>query len=99
MTFIDWSDPDEMLGLLCEYVADEKLDAQKDPPRVRFLAALSADLEQLAGDVQRLSAGETIERLRAMHDSHADAFGNDPVLTHLQDCIEELERIKSQSAG
>jgi hypothetical protein len=40
---IDWSDPDEMLRLLCEYVADEKSDAQNDHERVRFLAELNVD--------------------------------------------------------
>ena len=36
------------------------------------------------------------ERLRMIHNSKADDFAGDPVLTHVQDCIEELERIKSQ---
>jgi hypothetical protein len=42
-----------------------------------------------------MSADETIERLRLMRAS----FGSDPVLTHVEACIEELERIKSQSVG
>ena len=99
MTFIDWSDSEEMLGLLCEYVADEKSDSRDDPVRGRFLAELSAELADLADGVTGMSADETIERLRVIHASRVDDFAGDPVLTHVQDCIEELERIKSQSVG
>ena len=44
MTFIDWSNPDEMLGLLSEYVADERHEASGDPARESFLAELSDGL-------------------------------------------------------
>jgi len=99
MTFISWSDPEEMLGLLCEYVADEKSDSQNDHVRVRFLTELSADLADLADRAPGMSADEAIERLRVMHASRADDFAGDPVLTHVEACIEELERIKLQSIG
>ena len=99
MTFINWSDSEEMLGLLCEYVADEKSDSQNDHVRVRFLAELSADLADLADRAPGMSADEAIERLRAIHASQADDFAGDPVLTHVEACIEELERIKLQSVG
>jgi len=99
MTFISWSDPEEMLGLLCEYVADEKSDSQNDHVRVRFLAELSADLADLADRAPGMSADEAIERLRVMHASQADDFAGDPVLTHVEACIEELERIKLQTIG
>jgi hypothetical protein len=33
MTFIDWSDPDEMLTLLVEYVSDELTQAAHDRGR------------------------------------------------------------------
>jgi len=99
MTFINWSDPEEMLGLLCEYVDDEKSDLQNDHERVRFLAELSADLADLADRAPGMSADEVIERLRVMHASRADDFADDPVLMHVEACIEELERIKLQSVG
>jgi hypothetical protein len=98
-TLIDWSDPEEMLGLLCEYVADEKLDAQDDAERVRFLAGLSAELANLAVRAPDLSADEVIELLRAIDALQREDFAGDPVLTHVEACIEELERIRSQSAG
>jgi hypothetical protein len=97
-TLIDWSDPEEMLGLLCEYVADEKLDA-RDDERVRFLSALSNELAGLAVRAPDLSADEVIEQLRAIDAFQRDDFADDPVLTHVAACIEELERIQSQSAG
>ena len=99
MTFIDWSDSEEMLGLLCEYVADEKSDAQNDRVRVRFLAELSADLADLADRAPGMSADEAIEQLRVMHASQAEDLAGDPVLTHVEACIEELERIKLQSVS
>jgi len=95
MTFINWSDSEEMLGLLYEYVSDEKSDPQNDQTRVRFLADLSADLLNLASHASEISTDEAIERLRALYDSQALDFADDPVLTHLQECIGELERIKS----
>jgi hypothetical protein len=99
MTFINWSDSDEMLGLLCEYVADEKNDSHNDRPRARFLAALSASLADLVDGASGMSADEVIGRLSEIHASRADDFADDPVLTHVKDCIEELERIKSQRVG
>ena len=99
MTFINWSDSMEMLGLLCEYVADEKSDSQNDPVRVRFLDELSTELADLAKRAPEMSADEAIERLRVMHASRSDDFADDPVLTHVEDCIEELQRIKSQAIG
>lgn len=97
-TLIDWSDPEEMLGLLCEYVADEKLDTQDDE-RVRFLAELSSELAGLAIRAPDLPADELIEQLRAIDALQREDFAGDPVLTHVEACIEELERIQSQSAG
>jgi hypothetical protein len=99
MTFINWSDSEEMLGLLCEYVSDEKSDSQNDHVRVRFLDELSADLADLADRAPGMPADEAIEQLRAIHASRADDFAGDPVLTHVEACIEELERIKLQSVG
>lgn len=99
MTFINWSDSEEMLGLLAEYVSDEKGDPQNDQLRVRFLTDLSAELVDLASHGAEMSSDEAIERLRALHASQADDFAGDPVLTHVEACIDELERIKLQSVG
>jgi hypothetical protein len=97
-TLIDWSDPDEMLGLLCEYVADEKSDAQDDRERMRFLAELSAELAGLARRAPGMPADEVIEQLRAIDALPRDDFADDPVLAHVAACLEELERIRSQRA-
>lgn len=98
MTFIDWSDSEEMLGLLSEYVADERNDALHDPVREGFLTALSAELTELARELDALSPDTVIDRLRAIHRSQAEDFLGDPVLVHVEACIEELERIRREGS-
>jgi hypothetical protein len=97
MTFIDWSDPEEMLGLLTEYVADARNDARADPARVVLLAALLHDLTELSRLSEAISLHETMERLRRIHESHADDLSGDPVFLHVEDCIAELDRIRGES--
>ena len=99
MTFINWSDSEEMLGLLVEYVADEKAASGNDAARRRFLADLSAELAALAEDGSGISLADTIEQLRALYESRSGEFSNDPVLTHVEDCIHELERLRSRNTG
>ena len=95
MPFINWSDPEEVLGLLAEYVADERLDERDDPERRTFLGALTSAITALTSDAEKLSVQATIDRLRTIYDSQSPEFGNDHALIHLHDCIEELERIAS----
>ena len=102
MTFIDWSDSEEMLGLLSEYVADERNDTLHDPVREGFLTELSTELTELACEFDVLSPDAVIDRLRAIHSSKAEDFEDflgDPVLDHVEACIEELERIRRESVG
>ena len=97
MTFIDWSDSEEMLGLLSEYVADARNDSPGDPARTAFLDALLTDLTQLTRLSGGVSLEETIDRLRRIHESHSEDFAEDPVLLHVDACIDELERIRGES--
>jgi hypothetical protein len=97
MTFIDWSDSGEMLGLLSEYVADERNDSLHDPAREGFLTELSTELAELAREFDALSPDTVIDRLRAIHRSQAAEFLEDPVLAHVEACIEELERIRREA--
>lgn len=92
MSLIDWSDPDEMLGLLMEYVADEAAASHGDAERARFLHHLSRELEAIS-EHSLQSVGEIARELRAIHDSQPREFAKDPVLTHVTACIEELHRI------
>ena len=95
MSFIDWSDPEEMLGLLIEYVADERVDA-RDAARRAFLSELLAELSELAERSGAMPPEERIARMQAMHAERAAGAG-DPVLAHLADCIAELERLRAES--
>ena len=95
MTFIDWSDPEEMLGMLIEYVADERDETRHDQERTSFLAEVLAELTDLCDNVETIPPDEVIHRLRAVHGSQYLALPGDPVLAHVEHCIEELERIRS----
>jgi hypothetical protein len=87
MTFIDWSDSEEMIGLLIEYVTDEKNGAHGDPKRQKFLSDLLADLQS-----ETLNAA----RLQNIYESIDPHFKNDDVVVHVHDCIEELKRVKHE---
>jgi hypothetical protein len=98
MSFIDWSDSEEMLGLLSEYVADERNGSLGDDAREEFLTRLSAELADLTDRLDAMSPEEVVDRLRAIHRSGAEEFARDPGLVHVEACIEELERIRRESA-
>ena len=94
MSLIDWSDPEEMLGLLVEYVRDETAAAHADVERARFLDQLSRELEAVAGE--SCDSLESVERaLLGICDSQPVEFADDPVMTHVEACIEEIRRIAS----
>jgi hypothetical protein len=93
MSFIDWSDPEEMLGLLAEYVADERAAETEDRERIEFLGDLAAALQEVTSQSQEWSAQEAIERLRELQEAQSPEFATDAALLHLADCIQELERI------
>lgn len=97
MSLIDWSDPDEMVGLLLEYVADEALAERIDPERADFLRSLSRDLEELSE--KQAGASESAEAMQAVRAAQPTEFIHDPVITHLDACIEELRRIGSNTSG
>lgn len=97
MTFIDWSDSDEMLGLLVEYVADARIEARGDRSRSVFLERLHSDLADLATLGSDIGIGEAIGRLREIRNSVSAGFEVDPVMAHVDACIEELERINASA--
>lgn len=92
MSFIDWSDPDEMFGLLVEFVADERNEAD-DAARRRFLSRLLITLTALQQRFARLSPTEAADALRVVVQPGRPEFENDPVVEHLVACADELERI------
>jgi hypothetical protein len=85
MTFIDWSDSEEMIGLLIEYVSDERNESHGE--RQRFLSALLTDLQAEQLDLRRL---------QNIYDSIDPDFKNDDVAVHVHDCIEELKRVNHE---
>lgn len=96
MTFIDWSDSEGMLALLIEFVADERNECRGDIKRQQFLADLLLDLTALEEQFATFSGTEGIDELRTIHNSIDQEFKDDPVMVHVKDCIEELERLNNQ---
>ena len=99
MTFIDWSDPEEMLGLLTEYVADARIESETEPARSSFLAALLNDLTELNRNSDQVALDDLAGGLRRIHASHARDLAGDPVLRHVEDCLEELDRIRAEDGA
>ena len=98
MPFIDWADPEEMFGLLVEFVQDERNDETRDPARRRFLSKLSDDL---SAHQEQFGSLPHVDRMRALRDiqqSIDKAFTDDPVVEHLVACGNELERIAGREA-
>lgn len=98
MTFIDWSDPEEMLGLLLEYVADEVLVPENDGDRSDFLRRLLRDLEVASGR-EFAAVDQIAHQLEEIRDMQSRDFLTDPVIAHLDACIEELRRIGNVPAS
>jgi hypothetical protein len=94
MSFINWSDSHEMLGLLSEFVADEQRESTHDPARAHFLAGLLEELGELTARIDEMNDDDSIGKLRTLLESANGEFRSDPVLEHVQACIEELERIR-----
>ena len=89
---IDWSDPEEMLGLLAEYLRDELQGERDDRDRAQFLRALWSTVDALARG-NDASSRNTLARLQEIYDEQPHEFAHDRALTHVRDCIEELARI------
>ena len=96
MSLIDWSDPDEMLGLLIEYVTHEALTESSDAERADFLLGLSRELENLSG-IDFVAVDQIADAISEIRASQPREFTNDAVIAHLDACIDELHRIGSQT--
>lgn len=96
MTFIDWTDTEGMFALLVDVVATERAEVNRDPERLWFLEDLLVRLQVLEADFPSLNDTVAIERLKNLRESLESEFDNDPAVVHLEDCIEELERVKKE---
>ena len=92
MTFIDLSDAEGMIGLYVELVADERAECQDDPERLRFVEELLAQLKSTEANLDHVHLSATVQRLKDLHESADYEFANDPVMVHLYDLIEEIEK-------
>jgi len=97
MPFIDWSNAEGLFDMLVEYVADAKTEAYGDTGRERFLQQLLSQLtaaQEYQEDLPLL-----MDKLRSIIQSVNPEYGDDPVMEHLTACLEELERIRRESAS
>lgn len=93
MTFIDWSDPEGMFGLLVDHVADERGECSGDPDRQCLLSSLFASLKELQARLPEIPIPALTQKLRELEESAGPEFAGDPVMVHLRECIEELEKV------
>ena len=93
MSLIDWSDPEEMFGLLLEFVLDERNQETQDVARRAFLSKLLVDLSAHLEEFGSLPNAERMRLLRDVQQSIDVEFAGDPVVEHLVACGNELERI------
>jgi len=94
MTFIDLSDVEGMIGLYVEFVADERTECQNDPERLRFVDDLLAQLESMEANLDQAHLSTTIQKLKGLHDSADHEFASDPVMGHLNDLLDEIEKAR-----
>jgi len=99
MTFIDWSDSEGMVGLLVDFVADERKECTADEEREDFLANLLRELTTIEQRISAIPANQTIRALKGVRDGVAHEFANDPVMVHIEACIEELVRVRDDGAA
>ena len=99
MPILDWSDPEEMLSLLADWVTDELHEETIDRDRARFLRNLAFPLAKLAARSNHLSVRDAGEQLRGILGSQPSEFDTDPALQHVRDCIHELERILEEGTA
>jgi hypothetical protein len=96
MAFVDFSDPEDMLDLLIDYVTDERSETS-DPQRRRFLSGLLDSLAELQEQFSGMTAIQRVASLRELHRSLDAQFESDPVAQHLEDCAAELEHLSERA--
>ena len=83
-----------MIGLYVEFVADERAGCQDDPERLRFVEEHLAQLKSMETNLDQPHLSATVEMLKDLHESADNDFANDPVMVHLNDLIEEIEKAR-----
>jgi predicted nucleotidyltransferase len=85
-----------MLGLLVEFVEDERAESTDDVARAAFLAGVLEELCELTARIDEMNEEDSIRKLSRILASANGEFRGDPVLEHVQACIEELDRIRDR---
>lgn len=93
MSFLDFSDSEEMFGLLLDFVTDAEAGCRDDPDRQRFLSDLRNALRALEEGGTDPGSPDLVEGLRELYAAIDREFMDDPVAGHIRDCMEELERL------
>ena len=82
--------------MLVDIVADERAQSRGDPERERFLAGLFTQLLAVEAEFSQTSASTTLRKLRQLRGDVESELATDSVVVHLEHCIEELERLRSE---
>ncbi|NNF08269.1 MAG: hypothetical protein HKN21_16020 [Candidatus Eisenbacteria bacterium] len=88
---IDWEDPQELFGMLMEFVADSRQETQSDAHRDEILGTLVEDLEASQWLFEDATPKEVAKRLRELEHRLEGLPPNDPVVEELTRCLEELD--------
>jgi hypothetical protein len=94
VTFLDLSDAEGMIGLYLELVADERTGCQDDPERLRFVEELLEQLKSMEANLDQVHLSATVQKLKDLHESADNDFANDPVMVHLNDLLEEIDKAR-----
>ena len=79
-----------------EFVADERQESTDDPARMHFLTGVLEELGKLTDQTDETDEDESIARCRLILESANGEFRDDPVVEHIQACIEELQGIRNR---
>jgi hypothetical protein len=99
MSQIDWSDPEALFDMLVEYTEDEKNASYRDPARSAKLEHLVGQLRAAQSAFLSADASAVISGLQAIVADIPLNFRDDPVVDHFFACLEELQRIQSESGS
>ena len=97
LTFVDFSDPEDMFDLLIDYVTDARSEAA-DSRRREFLSTLLASLEELGDDFAGMLPPSGSLPCASCTARSRPSPRTTRWSQHLEDCAAELERLGGQGS-